>query len=80
MFVLIHVSVSDNKGVPRAPISQGITPLDNSPEFPLKLDQTQLILLRLFLSAIEKPFLFKYKYFLSVNEKDLNWDFSLPYS
>ena len=32
--VLIHVSVADNKGVPRAPISQGITLLDNSPEFP----------------------------------------------
>ena len=41
--VLIHVSVPDNKGVPRAPISQGITLLDNSPEFPPKLDQTQLI-------------------------------------
>ena len=41
--VLIHVSVPDNKGVPRAPISQGITLLDNSPEFPPKLDQTQRI-------------------------------------
>ena len=37
------VSVPDNKGVPRAPISQGITLLDNSPEFPPKLDQTQRI-------------------------------------
>ena len=70
--VLIHVSVPDNKGVPRAPISQGITLLDNSPEFPPKLDQTQLILLRLFLSAIEKPFFSKYKYVISVNKKDLN--------